>query len=199
VSERSERTTGRSSEQPRHHLGHRLSGYLDGELPRGTRQLVSAHLALCSTCRVAAVKTSQTKSGLREHTAPAPSDSLLSSLLSIPSADGPSGVLAGADKSFPVHAPAHRRRLPGAHLLAAGVAGVAALTVGSAMLSNGTIAHSHAVRHASVGGGLPAGPTISDANDSTPTVDPEATVWVPDPVTLPALPRIEGAELVRAR
>jgi anti-sigma factor RsiW len=193
VSERSERAIGRSSEQLHHHLGHRLSGYLDGELPRGTRQLVSAHLALCSTCRVAAVKTSHTKAGLREHTPPPPSDSLLTSLLSIPSADGPS--LPGADKGFPVHTPAHRRRLPGAHLLAAGVAGVAALTVGSAMVSNASIAHSHAVRHASVGGAVPAGPRISDANDTAPTQD----VWVPDPIALPALPHIEGAELVRAR
>ncbi|HEY2833413.1 MAG TPA: zf-HC2 domain-containing protein [Sporichthyaceae bacterium] len=183
------------TEQPRHHLGHRLSGYLDGELPRGTRQLVSAHLSLCSTCRVAAVKDSHTKAGLREHGAPAPSDSLMSSLLSIPSADGPS-VLAGADKGFPVHTPAHRRRLPGAHLLAAGVAGVAALTVGSAVLSDGSIAHSHAVRHASVGGGLSAGPTISDADDTAPA---QGDVWVPDPIALPTLPHIEGAELVRAR
>jgi len=182
-----------TEQQPRHHLGHRLSGYLDGELPRGTRQLVSAHLALCSTCRVAAVKTSHTKAGLREDSAPPPSDSLLTSLLSIPSADGPS--LPGADKGFPVHTPAHRRRLPGAHLLAAGVAGVAALTVGSAMLSNGSIAHSHAVRHASVGGGVSAGPTISEVNNTAPAED----VWVPDPITLPALPHIEGAELVRAR
>ncbi|HZE67164.1 MAG TPA: zf-HC2 domain-containing protein [Sporichthyaceae bacterium] len=187
------------SEELRHHLGHRLTGYLDGELPRGTRQLVSAHLALCSTCRVAAVKDSHTKAGLRDHDAPAPSDSLLSSLLSIPSADGPSHLMPGADKAFPIHTPAHRRRLPGAHLLAAGVAGVAALTVGSAVLATGPTAHSHAVRHASVGGGLSAGPTISEANDTAPAVDPESAVWVPEPIALPALPHIEGAELVRAR
>jgi anti-sigma factor RsiW len=179
-----------------HHLGHRLSGYLDGELPRGTRQLVSAHLALCSTCRVAAVKDSHTKAGLRDLGAPAPSDSLLNSLLSMPRADGPSALVPGEDKGFPIHhTPAHRRRLPGAHLLAAGVAGVAALTVGSAVLAGGTPAHSHTVRHAAVGGGLSGSPTIVDANDT----GPDADLWSPDPIALPTLPHIEGAELVRAR
>jgi anti-sigma factor RsiW len=186
------------SEHTHHHLGHRLSGYLDGELPRGTRQLVSAHLALCSTCRVAAVKDSHTKAGLRELSAPAPSDSLLNSLLSMPRTDDPSPLVPGEDKGFPVHTPAHRRRLPGAHLLAAGVAGVAALTVGSAVLGNGSPAHSHTVRHAAVGGAVVGGPSVVDANDSAPEADP-ADIWAPDPITLPALPHIEGAELVRAR
>jgi anti-sigma factor RsiW len=195
VSERSERTNKHCSEHPHHHLGHRLSGYLDGELPRGTRQLVSAHLALCSTCRVAAVKDSHTKAGLRELGAPAPSDSLLNSLLSMPRTDGPSPLVPGEDKRFPVHTPAHRRRLPGAHLLAAGVAGVAALTVGSAVLAGGSPAHSHVVGHAAVGGGLAGGPTVVDTNDTVPDAD----LWAPDPIALPALPHIEGAELVRAR
>jgi hypothetical protein len=145
------------------------------------------------------VKDSHTKAGLREMSEPAPSDSLLDSLLAMPRTDGPSHLLPGVDKGFPVHTSAHRRRPPGAHLLAAGVAGVAALTVGSAVLSNGSTAHSHAVRHASVGGGVSAGPTISDANDTAPALDPDTAIWVPNPVALPALPHIEGAELVRAR
>jgi anti-sigma factor RsiW len=178
-----------------HHLGHRLSGYLDGELPRGTRQLVSAHLSLCSTCRVAAVKDSHTKAGLRDLSAPAPSDSLLNSLLSMPRTDGPSPLVPGEDKSFPIHTPAHRRRLPGAHLLAAGVAGVAALTVGSAVLGTGSPAHSHTVGHAAVGGARAGGPTVTEVSDN----DPETDLWEPDPIALPALPHIEGAELVRAR
>jgi anti-sigma factor RsiW len=184
-------------EHTHHHLGHRLSGYLDGELPRGTRQLVSAHLALCSTCRVAAVKDSHTKAGLRELSAPAPSDALLNSLLSMPRIDGPSPLVPGEDKGFPMH-PAQRRRLPGAHLLAAGVAGVAALTVGSAVVVGGPV-HSHAVRHASIGGSLSGSPTVVDAGDTAPGGAADVDAWVPEPVTLPALPHIEGAEFVRAR
>ncbi len=121
---------------PRHHLGHRLAGWVDGELPPGTKALVAAHLAMCSTCRVAAVKESRTKADLRDLGGPAPSNDLMASLLNLPGSapvapSAPPSVFGTG--SFPTAAA--RRRPPVAPLLAAGVAGVAALTVGSAWLA----------------------------------------------------------------
>ncbi|MGQ0842599.1 MAG: zf-HC2 domain-containing protein [Sporichthyaceae bacterium] len=126
------------AQPPKHHLGHRLAGWVDGELPPGTRQLVAAHLAMCSTCRVAAVVESRTKAGLRDLGGPAPSNDLMASLLGLqstgpqpPTTQPPGPSALGNGSAFP--AVARRRARPAA--LAAGVASVAALTVGSAWLS----------------------------------------------------------------
>lgn len=125
------------SEPPKHHLGDRLAAYIDGELPPGTRQLVAAHLAMCSTCRVAAVKESRTKSNLRDLGGPAPSTDLMASLLNLPgSTPTPPAATnpASSGSAFPTTV-GRRRQVPAAPLLAAGVASVAALTVASAWLS----------------------------------------------------------------
>lgn len=126
------------SEAPvRHHLGHRLAGWVDGELPPGTRQLVAAHLAMCSTCRVAAVIESRTKAGLRDLGGPAPSNDLMNSLLSLPgTGSGQAAPPSAPGAGFTVPpAPPRRRSTAVAPLLAAGVAGVAALTVASVWLT----------------------------------------------------------------
>lgn len=123
------------SEPPKHHLGHRLAGYIDGELAPGARQLVAAHLAMCSTCRVAAVIESRTKAGLRDLGEPAPSNDLMASLLNVPGSAQPSAATdpGSSGSAFPT-AGVKRRSVPTAPLLAAGVASVAALTVASAWL-----------------------------------------------------------------
>ncbi|MGQ0465622.1 MAG: anti-sigma factor [Sporichthyaceae bacterium] len=153
-----------------HHLGHRLAGWVDGELPPGTRQLVAAHLATCSTCRVAAVKESRTKADLRDLGGPAPSQDLMASLLNLqgqsPLQPTSQPNTAGAGSVFPSY-PSRRRSGVAAPLLAAGVASVAALTVASAWLT-GDVAPAPGesrVQQASIGGafeGLPDGrPTTS--------------------------------------
>lgn len=162
---------------PTHHLGHRLAGWVDGELPPGTRQLVAAHLAMCSTCRVAAVVESRTKAGLRDLGGPAPSQDLMVSLLSMPGASPPASTpppsALGTGSVFPTATP-RRRSGVAAPLLAAGVASVAALTVASAWLAGdgAPVPGESRLQQASIGGaidGLPDGrPTTSFASFSGP-------------------------------
>lgn len=163
------------TEPPQHHLGHRLAGWVDGELPPGTRQMVAAHLAMCSTCRVAAVVESRTKADLRDLGGPAPSRDLMASLLSLPGANPPAPAppsVLGAGV-FPT---ATSRRGSGfaAPLLAASVASVAALTVASAWLAGdgAPVPGESRLQQASTGGGidgLPDGrPTASFASFTGP-------------------------------
>src|SRR5689334_885037 len=65
------------------HLGNRLAAYVDGELPRVTRELISAHLLMCSTCRAAVEAESRTKTGLTHLGAPDPSANLMGALLNL--------------------------------------------------------------------------------------------------------------------
>jgi anti-sigma factor RsiW len=156
------------SEPPKHHLGDRLAAYIDGELPAATRQLVAAHLAMCSTCRVAAVREARTKSNLRDLGGPAPSSDLMASLLKLPGstpAPPPAAMSpASGDSAFPVAT--RRRSVPTAPLLAAGVASVAALTVASAWLNaEGSQDVDSQLRQASTGVVNP----FADGPDALPT------------------------------
>ncbi len=65
------------------HLGNRLAAYVDGELPRVTRELISAHLLMCTTCRAAVEAESRTKTGLTYLSAPDPSANLMGALLNL--------------------------------------------------------------------------------------------------------------------
>lgn len=65
------------------HLGNRLAAYVDGELPRVTRELISAHLLMCSSCRAAVEAESRTKTGLTRLGAPDPSAHLMGALLDL--------------------------------------------------------------------------------------------------------------------
>lgn len=159
------------SEPLKHHLGDRLAAYIDGELPAATRQLVAAHLAMCSTCRVAAVREARTKSNLRDLGGPAPSNDLMASLLNLPGSTpappAPPAAMSpsSSDSAFPV-AGSRRRSVPAAPLLAAGVAGVAALTVASAWLSaDGSQDVDSQLRQASTGVVNP----FADGPDALPT------------------------------
>lgn len=71
------------------HLGARLAAYVDGELPRGTRELVAAHLAVCHSCRAEVDAEARLKSGLTALGGPDPSAGLMSSLLDLAGPGGP--------------------------------------------------------------------------------------------------------------
>lgn len=135
------------------HLGPRLAAYLDGELPRGTRELVSAHLGLCASCRVALAAEARTKDGLTGLSTPDPPLGLMSSLLELaapgepmpprrrPLGEAPRvpavpvrpSVLRAAPSPPPAPVPARRSALRSrGSLVAAGALGVAAVAFASA-------------------------------------------------------------------
>lgn len=135
------------------HLGNRLAAYVDGELPRVTRELIAAHLTLCSSCRAAVDAETRIKAGLTGLGGPGPSLNLLGALLQLaepgepmPPRRRPLGAEPGpavAQVGRPVKiafvamaAPAAPFETRGSRarrsLLAAGVAGIAAVTLASA-------------------------------------------------------------------
>lgn len=139
------------------HLGNRLAAYVDGELPRVTRELIAAHLSLCSSCRTAVEAESRTKQGLTGLGGPDPSINLLGALLDLaepgepmPPRRRPLGAEPGrgvAQVGRPIRiafvamaAPAIPFETRGSRarrsLLAAGVAGIAAVTLASAHVQN---------------------------------------------------------------
>ncbi|GLW69008.1 hypothetical protein Kpho02_13070 [Kitasatospora phosalacinea] len=81
-----------------HHLGDRLSAYLDGELGHDARERVQAHLATCPDCLAEAEQARSVKRALSEAAAPGPSAALMARLMAVadlpedaPGPDGPSG------------------------------------------------------------------------------------------------------------
>lgn len=66
-----------------HHLGDRLSGFVDGELDHDARDRVQAHLATCSDCLAEAEDERAVKQLLSEAVAPEPSPLLLGRLLAV--------------------------------------------------------------------------------------------------------------------
>ncbi len=118
MSERSERTNvtaplghagaERSEGEGVTHLGHRLSAYLDGELPPGTAELVAAHLTTCPACRAVVTDQRRTKVDLRDLGGPLPSVGLLNSLMRLPGSDGPADGLPFA--GFPTASVGQRKR-----------------------------------------------------------------------------------------
>jgi anti-sigma factor RsiW len=99
------------------HLGARLAAYVDGELPRGTRELVAAHLAVCHSCRAEVDAEARLKNGLTALGGPDPSAGLMSSLLDLagpggpprpPTGPGPSSGSRPHQGLAPGHSPAPR-------------------------------------------------------------------------------------------
>ena len=82
------------------HLGDRISAFVDGELDHDARDRILGHLALCADCRAAADQQRRLKGALAGAGAPAPSDTLLHSLISMSEPGEPT--------------PRERRPLPGA-------------------------------------------------------------------------------------
>ena len=167
------------------HLGHRLSGYLDGELAPATAELVAGHLQLCGHCRAAAVEQTRTKVDLRDLGGPAPSAGLLSSLLDMSGPFEPP-TPTGWDR-FPV-AEVGRRRLAGASpLFAAGVAGIAVISMASTVFTVAAPQRAHQISRTTATGGrvrsapnagyttVPASPTPS----ATPPAALTGSVRVP--------------------
>jgi predicted anti-sigma-YlaC factor YlaD len=158
------------------HLGHRVAGFLDGELPAASAELVAAHLVLCSACRAAAADQSQVKSDLRRLTEPAPSNDLVASLLRLPGPDGPVGF----------GRPSARPRRPAAPLVAAGLAGVAALTMASTVFTGAAVQRAHhTVRPAPAGTRVGRVPLVVDAGAVR---TPEATSSADDPLVPRSFP-----------
>ncbi|MER8183576.1 zf-HC2 domain-containing protein [Kitasatospora sp. NPDC094015] len=80
-----------------HHLGDRLSAYLDGELGHDSRERVQAHLATCPECLAEADEGRAVKHLLTRTGTPAPSSLLMSRLMAVAALpddehrDGPGG------------------------------------------------------------------------------------------------------------
>jgi anti-sigma factor RsiW len=191
VSERSERGEGVN------HLGHRLSGYLDGELRPPTAELVAAHLAGCPACRVAAADQWRVKGDLRELGGPPPPPGLLDSLLQLPRSDGSAGAVQFA--GFPTAPVGTRKRPVGMPLFAAGVAGVAALTVASAVFTGAAPQRVHHTARPPVAGGrVRTQADISSVGHSVVTPAPTpATARQPEGPQPIAVPLSVAVELVR--
>lgn len=66
-----------------HHLGARLSAYLDGELGHDSRERVQAHLATCSECLAEAESGRAVKHMLTHTGTPEPSSNLMARLLAV--------------------------------------------------------------------------------------------------------------------
>lgn len=66
-----------------HHLGDRLSAFVDGELDHETRERVQAHLATCTDCLTEADESRAAKQQLTHSAAPAPSALLMERLLAV--------------------------------------------------------------------------------------------------------------------
>ncbi|MFF2146668.1 zf-HC2 domain-containing protein [Kitasatospora sp. NPDC058190] len=111
-----------------HHLGERLSGFLDGELGHDSRERVQAHLATCPQCLAEADEGRAVKHLLTRTDTPGPSSSLMARLMAVGNLpeDGP------ADGGWPGQG--GRRDdddLPGGGLGATGTLGGSRLTGGS--------------------------------------------------------------------
>ncbi|MER5863972.1 zf-HC2 domain-containing protein [Kitasatospora sp. NPDC002040] len=68
-----------------HHLGDRLSAFVDGELDHDARERVQAHLATCADCLAEADESRAAKQLLTTSAAPGPSALLMSRLLAVAS------------------------------------------------------------------------------------------------------------------
>jgi anti-sigma factor RsiW len=84
-----------------HHLGERLTAYLDGELGHDARERVQAHLATCAECLAEADAARGVKQLLSRTEAPGPSGALMARLLAVAALpdDGSSGQGPGGGAS----------------------------------------------------------------------------------------------------
>ena len=178
-----------------HHLGDRLAAYVDGELPRVTRELISAHLHMCGVCRAAVDAESRIKTGLTTLGAPGPSANLMGALLELaapgepmPPRRRPLGAepvpravpvgkpvriafLGVTEPAIPYSTRGSRARRS---LLAAGALGIAAVTLASAHAQNAGTAppSSGDGAFARVVGGQQPRPDVGSVFGGAPTVAP---------------------------
>ncbi|MFE6050144.1 zf-HC2 domain-containing protein [Kitasatospora sp. NPDC056446] len=139
-----------------HHLGERLSGFLDGELGHDSRERVQAHLATCPQCLAEADEGRAVKHLLTRTGTPGPSSSLMARLMAVGALpeDGP------GDGDWP----ARPRRddddddLPGGGVAATG-------TLGGSRLDGGSFGR---------GAGASFGAGALGAGAPVPGVDPRA-------------------------
>jgi len=179
------------------HLGSRLAAYVDGELPLVTRELISAHLMMCGTCRAAVDEESRLKHGLTGLGAPDPSAHLMGALLNLaapgepmPPRRRPLGAepappvahvgkpiriafLGVAEPAIPYETKGSRARRS---LLAAGALGIAAVTLASAHAQNasGSSQPPPGGSFAQVVGGSQPAPDVESVFGGAPTAVPEA-------------------------
>ncbi|MFJ5923262.1 anti-sigma factor family protein [Kitasatospora sp. NPDC092948] len=88
-----------------HHLGDRLTAYLDGELGHDARERVQAHLATCPECLAEAEGARAVKRALSSAAMPGPSAALMARLMAVAALpedesgpDGPSGAVFGGSR-----------------------------------------------------------------------------------------------------
>ncbi|WP_051098372.1 anti-sigma factor family protein [Sporichthya polymorpha] len=190
------------------HLGDRLAAYVDGELPRVTRELISAHLLMCSSCRAAVEAESRTKSGLTHLSTPDPSPNLMGALLDLaapgeplPPRRRPLGA-EPAPRPVPVGKPVRVAFLGVAEpaipyatrgsrvrrsLLAAGAMGVAAVSLASA--------HAQNAGDAAPPGGSSFAQVVGPQSAGSGSESPDAPGTVSSPHLFPApsvVPQVEG-------
>ncbi|MEU9044190.1 MULTISPECIES: zf-HC2 domain-containing protein [unclassified Kitasatospora] len=110
-----------------HHLGDRLSAFLDGELGHDSRERVQAHLATCPQCLAEADEGRSVKHLLTRTGTPGPSSALMARLMAVGNLpeDGP------ADGDWPPGRGRHDDDLPGGGVAATGTLGGSRLTGGS--------------------------------------------------------------------
>ncbi|WP_316526452.1 zf-HC2 domain-containing protein [Kitasatospora brasiliensis] len=138
-----------------HHLGDRLSAFVDGELGHDSRDRVQAHLATCPQCLAEADEGRAVKHLLTQAAAPGPSASLMARLMAV--------------GNLPEDAPSDGRRpargrhdddddLPGGGVAATG-------TLGGSRLDGGSFGR---------GAGASFGAGALGADSPVPGVDPRA-------------------------
>lgn len=137
-----------------HHLGERLSGFVDGELGHDSRERVQAHLATCPQCLAEADEGRAVKHLLTRTGTPGPSSALMARLMAV-------GALPEDERQPP--APVDRPRrddddLPGGGVPSAG-------TLGGSRLDGGSFGR---------GAGASFGAGALGADAPVPGVDPRA-------------------------
>ncbi|MGW2371317.1 anti-sigma factor family protein [Kitasatospora sp. NPDC001683] len=110
-----------------HHLGDRLSAFLDGELGHDSRERVLAHLATCPQCKAEADEGRSVKHLLTRTGNPGPSSALMARLMAV----GNLPEDAPADAGRPPRRGRDDDDLPGGGIPAAGTFGGSRLTGGS--------------------------------------------------------------------
>jgi anti-sigma factor RsiW len=192
-------TPGRAQRGGVNHLGHWLSGYLDGELPPTTAGLVAEHLGFCPTCRAAAAEHSRVKVDLRDLGGPLPSAGLLDSLMQLPGSDGPARPPSFAGFATAPVGPTRRKRPAAVPLVVAGVAGVAALTMASAVFTGAAPQRvHHTARPPLTGGRVRSAPDVVNIAHSVPRTTPTPAAARPPEGPFPiGLPGAAAVELVR--
>ncbi|MER7670519.1 anti-sigma factor [Kitasatospora sp. NPDC096128] len=110
-----------------HHLGDRLSAFLDGELGHDSRERVLAHLATCPQCKAEADEGRSVKHLLTRTDTPGPSSALMARLMAVGSLPDD----APADTGRPRGRGRDDDDLPGGGVPATGTLGGSRLTGGS--------------------------------------------------------------------